>query len=351
MYAFRGRHRLDVFSACFMAVDEGGATELAGKLTSLPKCVHIPVLRCTKPTMRLSAVDKTMTRYSWATPLWEIPVSTNISFMFEGVDDAQTSVLRIHHHADHGIPSLGAEWKAPQCTSDSAQRVTCNPVKRELYFGAEMIHAGAQMTICVEAVNDQQECPRYRKNNAAAATQPFAQHFSAAGVLPSPITTSQASEPYCFHIQVNGPDLHFVDPTPAQDVTVVTYIGCPFTLTLAAEDGTNHFNLQIEPWTAEFSLPIGVFISAPTCQQRPGAPPPATVATGVGSCPKVSRTLSWSPSRAQTGLHEKACFHVMTTVGVTSARCFVLHVSKCRYCAQRDESLKTLAASYFTGNS
>ena len=34
-----------------------------------------------------------------------------------------------------------------------------------------------QMTVCVEAVNDQIECPRYRKN-PAAANQSFGVHFS-----------------------------------------------------------------------------------------------------------------------------------------------------------------------------
>ena len=53
LYAYRGYHRLDVFGACFVTVDEGAGRETEGKLTSAPKCVDIAVLRCTKPTIQL----------------------------------------------------------------------------------------------------------------------------------------------------------------------------------------------------------------------------------------------------------------------------------------------------------
>ena len=58
----------------------------------------------------------------------------------------------------------------------------------------------------------------------------------------------QTSEPYCIHLEVPAPQIRFVDPTPAQDSTVVTYIGCPFSLVISSEDENNHFDLEIEPW-------------------------------------------------------------------------------------------------------
>ena len=56
-----------------------------------------------------------------------------------------------------------------------------------------------------------------------------------------------------------------------------------------------------------------------------------------------------SPTRSQTGLLETVCFDVVSKAATTATRCFQLHVSKCRYCAQEGESLKSLAESYFTG--
>ena len=256
MYSYRGPHRLETFAACFTAVDQGGDTEKEGKLVSPPKCVHIPVVRCTKPTVRLASADRGVSKYFWSTPTWVVPVSTNITLTFEATDDRQSKGLTIYHHTDHGIPALGAEWKQQQCSSSSSERVTCNPVQRDFFFSAELIHAGAQITICVEAVNDQAECPRYRKNNG---NQQYGVHYSAAGIEVPPIMTSQASEASCFHLEVQGPDLQFAALTPEQDSTVVTYMGCPFELTLTAQDKNNHFDLEMEPWAVSLHLLAGCF--------------------------------------------------------------------------------------------
>ena len=89
-----------------------------------------------------------------------------------------------------------------------------------------------------------------------------------------------------------APQIEFVDPTPLQDATVVTYIGCPFSLTISAVEQLNHFDLEVEPRKDEFALPEHVIISGPTCSSRPDAAP-LTLADGIGSCTAVSRTLSW----------------------------------------------------------
>jgi hypothetical protein len=237
-------------------VDQGGVTEKEGKLISPLKCVYIPVLRCTKPTLKLVAADKSIARYAWSTPSWVVPVSTNITISFAATDDAQSRGLTIYHHASHGIPAIGAEWRPQQCSSDSALRITCNPVQRDFFFGAELLHAGHQITVCVEAVNDQAECPHYRKN---LGDQSYGVHYSAAGLVKPPIATSQASEQVCFHLEVTGPDLQFMSPTPAQDDVVVTYMGCPFTQTLATADANNQFNVQLEPWTVSYICAVNQF--------------------------------------------------------------------------------------------
>ena len=72
MYSYQGRHRLDVYGACFVAVDEGGLTEKAGKLTSMPGCVDIAVLRCTKPTIDLIGMSKPAANDTLST--WQVPV-------------------------------------------------------------------------------------------------------------------------------------------------------------------------------------------------------------------------------------------------------------------------------------
>jgi len=102
--------------------------------------------------------------------------------------------------------------------------VNCvNPVRRDFFFGAGLVHAGFVIEICFEAVNDQVECPRYRPNRAH---QPYALHQSPAGPSPS-IIVSQASEPLCVKLDVTGPDLVWIAPTPAEGATILTYMGCP----------------------------------------------------------------------------------------------------------------------------
>jgi hypothetical protein len=66
--------------------------------------------------------------------------------------------------------------------------------------------------------------------------------------------TSQASEWSCFHLEVKAPNLQFVELTPEQDSTVVTFMGCPFTLTLTAKDGDNQFDLEMQPWAVRLYL-------------------------------------------------------------------------------------------------
>ena len=410
MYSYQGRHRLDVFGACFQAVDQGGATEDDGKLVSVPKCVHIPVLRCTKPTIKILLENieaNTAKTYFWGTTTYTVPVSTSLTILFMAEDDLQTRSVSIYHHVDHGVPSVGAEWKEPLCVSGSqnGQQVTCNPVTRAFVFKANLVHAGTQMTVCVEAVNDQIECPRYRKNNAAQLYGTYASGEVGDMTTKHKIMPSQASEPHCFHIEVPGPKLVFVrddgedmassDLTPPEDATVVTYVGCPFSLTIVAEDENNLFDLQLEPRTMEYQLPEGVAVSSLTCAVKvgEGVPSPLPAADGVGSCTVASRTLGWSPTREQTGrvfmfgstceysrmsslglsacsctacadthtnsqnqirharagLMQRVCFDATTKVIDTKAtRCFFLQVGKCRYCAQKGHGLESAAESYYT---
>ena len=189
MYSYQGRHRLGVFSACFVAVDQGGLEEREGKLTSPPKCTRMPVIRCTKPTLQHPTANRGIDKFFWSSPTWVVPVATNITISWTAKDDSQTKRLTIRHNVHHGIPSVGAEWKPATCSADSDLRVTCNPVQRNFYFEPHMIHAGTQITVCAEAVNDQAECPSYRKNNGAQA---YGEHHSAPGLEMPPIMTSQA---------------------------------------------------------------------------------------------------------------------------------------------------------------
>lgn len=155
MYSYQGRHRLGLFGACFVAVDQGGVDAKDGQLLSPPACASIAVLRCTKPTVQIKEVDKTVAKVFWSTSTWVLPVSTNITFTFEATDDTQSRGLTIYHHATHGIPSIGAEWKPQVCSTNGGLRVTCNPVERQLYFAADSIHANTQIT----SKNSQKSAP------------------------------------------------------------------------------------------------------------------------------------------------------------------------------------------------
>ena len=129
-----------------------------------------------------------------------------------------------------------------------------------------------------------------------------------------PITVSQASEPLCVNLEVPGPILVWMEPTPQEDETVLTYMGCPRTLTLVAEDLSNFFDLEIVPWPDEYALPDGIIVGDPQCSFQEGVPKPAIVAQGVGTCPKVSRTLDWMPARVQSGLKSRVCIDIKTQV-------------------------------------
>jgi hypothetical protein len=106
------------------------------------------------------------------------------------------------------------------------------------------------MTVCVEAVNDQIECPRYRKN-PAAANQSFGVHFSPPPPPPqslssaTTIATSQASEAFCFLLEVKGPELEFLTPSPAENAEVMSYAACPLTLTLASLSHSPHTHTRV----------------------------------------------------------------------------------------------------------
>jgi hypothetical protein len=60
----------------------------------------------------------------------------------------------------------------------------------------------------------------------------------------------------------------WIDPTPAEDATILTYMGCPLTITLITEDLNNYFDLQIVPDTVSCislspSLPLSLAPSLP----------------------------------------------------------------------------------------
>lgn len=65
------------------------------------------------------------------------------------------------------------------------------------------------------------------------------------------------AEPLCVHLDVPGPRLMWVDPTPSEGDIILTYMGCPLTLTLVTEDLNNYFDLSIVPHTEENALPDG----------------------------------------------------------------------------------------------
>jgi hypothetical protein len=55
------------------------------------------------------------------------------------------------------------------------------------------------------------------------------------------------------------------------------------------------------------------------------------------------------PARTQSGLMQTVCIDSATLTTKKLTRCFIFHVSKCRYCAQAGETLQSLADSFYTG--
>uniref|UniRef100_A0A7S1HLK0 LysM domain-containing protein n=1 Tax=Hemiselmis andersenii TaxID=464988 RepID=A0A7S1HLK0_HEMAN len=338
LYSFQGRHRLDQYAVCFTAVDSGAFSQWQGQLVAPPACTSIAVLRCTKPTIRMVWSDgQTSTNGS----VFTVPVATGVGFKLEAEDDYQTRTLGIFHRADPGVPSTGSLWGPAVCLQNltaPSGPVTCNPLTRHFNFTAGLEHAGIDYPVCFEATNDQIECPPFRPDSGVV---PY-------GTWHGPgVTPSQASQPLCITLNIPGPTIQWIDPTPLAEETLTTYMGCLFAITLIAQDASNYFDLDIVPFTNEFGLPTGVLVEERTCSFVGGASP-SLVAEGVGSCPKATRIVRWSPSRSQTGLVSRVCFNARAKSVHVAERCFSVLVSKCRYCAQAGESLMAIAESFQT---
>ncbi len=102
------------------------------------------------------------------------------------------------------------------------------------------MHAGTVVPVCFEAVNDQVECPRFRPNKNSTS-QAYGLHIGGG------VAVSQASEPLCVQLDVPGPILKWVDPSPGEGMTITTYMGCPLEMQFAAIDQGNYFDLLIRP--------------------------------------------------------------------------------------------------------
>lgn len=151
LYGYAGRHRLDVFSACFVSVDEAAYDAWGGKLTSPPGCVGIHLLRCTKPTVSLAATSSPAANETTRT--YTVFVATNITFHLNASDDVQTRHLRIDSTADPGVPAVGSQWHDPGCSASSPPSgpVVCNPSTRAFTFSAELVHAGSTSPVLLSS--------------------------------------------------------------------------------------------------------------------------------------------------------------------------------------------------------
>ena len=315
-YSFLGRHRLDVFSVCFVSVDAGGANAWGGKLTSPPKCVGIHLLRCTKPSISLMQTSYPATNATTRT--YTIFVATNITFYLNASDDVQTRHLTVGNTADPGVPAVGSLWHEPGCSASiqPSGPVVCNPTTRAFTFNAELVHGGSITTLCFEAVNDQIECPRYRANTGPQKPSQY--------IGPN-ISVSQASEPLCVQLDVPGPKIEWINPTPDAGSTVTTYMGCPLKLNFAAIDLGNYFDLHIysSPVAINFAILMMLCESRliPSCHGPPGC---WTARGGIfgGGCLRLSnrsaspgtnrrrhRAMSFRLPHAELGLNPPAAPH------------------------------------------
>jgi hypothetical protein len=59
------------------------------------------------------------------------------------------------------------------------------------------------------------------------------------------IRSSQASQPLCIVLDVPGPQIQWMAPTPPEDDTLTTYMGCLFAINLTVQDASNYFDLDI----------------------------------------------------------------------------------------------------------
>ena len=159
-----------------------------------------------------------------------MPALWNVTLFFNGSDDPQSKNLTIRHKSEPGIPSLGCMWSAQSCVLNTPSCV------RNFTFAAQLVYAGQNISVCFEAANDQKQCPYYQKNSGV---QPYGVYAGAG------INGSQASESVCVLLRVPPPSVSWVSPTPDDSARLVTYVGCPFAINLAASDDQGSFDVYI----------------------------------------------------------------------------------------------------------
>jgi len=254
---------------------------------------------------------------------------------------------------------------------DTESRSGCSRAELVLEYTALAAEAGNDYRVCVVAKDDSAMC---------------------AGIAPSASERGWYGETHCIIFQVVQPVLEWLPETLALFTGEVDLIvGCESRLLIAARDvsvsvvtgnvshPTGNYHVGLYP-LASVELPEGTQLSA-----QPGATHACKARTGPCA---AARELTWRPKRGAEGRRFQVCFGVRDEFAVTSLglsckggvrhglpchgdsqcpgvpgeapgkpggaagscsvadSCVTLHVVRCRYCAEGQDSLAKTAREY-----
>ncbi len=142
----------------------------------------MPLLRCTTPVLELreqaDAQDAARAGVElFGEPVYVIQAGSNITLFFDALDDPQTQRLELVLSGDPTAGSsnqgLDGVFLAPhRCSRGNESGIlrdsstgTCNETRAAMTLSGTLSNAGASLTFCVTARNDQEECPGERRSS------------------------------------------------------------------------------------------------------------------------------------------------------------------------------------------
>jgi len=158
------------------------ANEILPVLGSKPLCLPMPLLRCSTPVLELreqaDAQDAARVGLElFGEPVYVIKAGSNITLFFDALDDPQTQRLELFLSGDPTAGSsnqaLDGVFLAPhRCSRGNESGIlrdsstgTCNETQSVMTLSGTLSNAGASLTFCVTARNDQEECPPPRRRS------------------------------------------------------------------------------------------------------------------------------------------------------------------------------------------
>ena len=148
------------------------------------------------------------------------------------------------------------------------------------------------------------------------------------------LESSTSTEVKCVNIHVLSTNPVLNQPSPANESTIVGYVGCSILFQLAAiKNDSAKYDLILKPsQTLRFTF-NGSFV------RTESLPVGSTFANLSGTNASQTYTFSWTPSDGQEGKW-MPCFEMTDSFSLAKEqRCIYLQVQRCKRCVSEQETL------------